>query len=119
MAWLRRLGAETAVKNGVRWWWRARLGVCMPSDDRRGIQHRRLDDDAGEDRDKCGNLRHSVIGVLSIGLAMAHTKRLLAIVLRGILFGHVGAGHHGVHRRLFRRHVHANRTGVSGRCQLN
>lgn len=120
MAWLRRLGAETAVKDGERRWRCARLGLCTLGDDRRGVQHGRLDDGAGEDRDECWNLRRSVIGVLSIGLAMAHAKRLLAIVLRGILFGHIGAGRHGVHRRrLIRWFVHAHRAGVRGRCQLN
>ena len=119
MALLRRLRTETAVKNGVRrrrgaWLALRALGKpwCV-------VQYGGLDDDADEERDKCRNLRRGVVGVLRVGLAMAHAKRLLAVVLRGILLGHVGAGHCRFHRRMFIRRVHPHRAGIGCGRQLH
>ena len=128
MAWLRRLRTETAVKDGVRRWRCARLRVGTHGEERRREHHGWLDDDTDKDRDECRNLRCRVIGVLGIGLAMAHAKRLLTIGVRSVLVGH--AGHIGTAPHLFHpRHrfllrcvlgrPRACRTGIGSRCQLN
>lgn len=122
MAWYWRLGAETAVKNGVRRRWRTRLRLCALGKKWRGVQHGRLDDHADENRDVRWNLRGRMIGVLGIGLAVRHAERLLAVMLRGVLFGHVGAGRHcfhRLHRRLSVQLAQACRAGIGGRCQLD
>ena len=128
MARLRRLCAETAVKDGVRWGWCARLRVGAHDEQRSKTQHGWLNDTADKDWDKRGNLRRGVIGVFGICLAMAHAERLLAIELTRLLIRrprHVGTAPHPVHRlhrfllHCFPSLARARRAGISGRCQLN
>ena len=102
MAQLRRLGAETAVKDGVRRRRGARPSLRMQRDDWRNVEHGGLDNDARKHRNKCGDLRCGVIGVLGVGLAMGHAQGLLSVVLHRNLIGHLRAGRHCFHRRFHR-----------------
>lgn len=118
-----RLRLETAVKNGQRWWRRARCHLCAQHRADIGKRHGGRFDDAGEHRQEHRQLRCDMISALGVSLAVGQAQSAVVLVLAAALIGpigHVGArfGQGGLH--VVAAHlVSAAGTGVRRRCQLD